>query len=87
MEEAEAVAGAGADGNMPAKSIRQQKLMGMAYAYKQGKLKKASAKVKKLAASMSLSQLKEYAETSREGLPYRKAKPKGRRKYKILYRD
>jgi len=56
---------------MPATSKAQQRLMGMAYAYKKGELdsKEASQEVKDLADSMTLKQLKKYAATKHEGLP------------------
>lgn len=60
---------------MPAKSKSQQRLMGMAYALKKGDLSLDDIssdyrdKVKELANSMSLEDLKDYAETSHEGLP------------------
>jgi len=53
-------------------SQQQQKLMGMAYAYKKGEMEDASDAVKKLADSMSLKDLKDFASTKREGLPVRK---------------
>jgi hypothetical protein len=56
---------------MPATSKAQQRLMGMAYAYKKGELdvKDASQEVKDLADGMTLKQLKKYASTKHEGLP------------------
>jgi hypothetical protein len=56
---------------MPATSKAQQRLMGMAYALKKGDMKPedASQEVKDLADSMTLKQLKDYAETKHEGLP------------------
>lgn len=56
---------------MPSKSIAQQRLMGMAYALKKGDMKPedASQEVKDLADSMTLKQLKDYAETKHENLP------------------
>lgn len=59
---------------MPAQSVAQQKLMGMAYALKKGDMKPedASEEVKKLADEMTLDQLKDYAETKHEGLPAKK---------------
>jgi len=56
---------------MPAVSQAQQKLMGMAYALKKGDMKptKASREVQDLADSMTLDQLKDFAETKHEGLP------------------
>ena len=56
---------------MPAVSKAQQKLMGMAYALKKGDMdpKDASQEVKDLADSMTLQQLKDYAETKHKDLP------------------
>jgi hypothetical protein len=59
---------------MPATSVAQQRLMGMAYALKKGELdpSDASQEVKDLADSMTLKQLKDYASTKHEGLPKKK---------------
>lgn len=56
---------------MPATSKVQQRLMGMAYAYKKGDLdpKEASQEVKDLADSMTLQQLKDFASTKHDNLP------------------
>lgn len=56
---------------MPSTSKAQQRLMGMAYAYKKGELKdsEVSAEVKELANSMTLQQLKDFASTKHDGLP------------------
>jgi hypothetical protein len=60
---------------MPAVSQAQQRLMGQAYALKKGDLKsdnlnpKYADQIKDLASSMTLKQLKDYAETSNEDLP------------------
>lgn len=56
---------------MPAQSKAQQQLMGMAYSLKKGEMdpKDASQEVKDLADSMTLKQLKDFAETKHEGLP------------------
>lgn len=60
---------------MPAESKAQRNLMGMALAYKRGKLDAASvpkgvlARVKQLAGSMSTEQLSDYASTKTERLP------------------
>lgn len=56
---------------MPAKSKVQQRLMGMAYSLKKGEMdpKDASQEVKDLAASMSIEDLKDFAETKHKGLP------------------
>lgn len=57
---------------MPAKSKAQQKIMAMALAYKRGKLKNASEKIKDLAKSMSEKELAKYASTDTSGLPKKK---------------
>jgi len=60
---------------MPAVSQAQQKLFGIAYAVKQGHMKLDDVapeyrdKVKDLVGGMTADQLKDYAETAREGLP------------------
>lgn len=56
---------------MPSVSKAQQRLMGMAYALKKGDMKPADAsqEVKDLADSMTLKQLKDFAETKHEDLP------------------
>ena len=56
---------------MPSKSKAQQALMGMAYAVKTGEMDRseASPEVLKLADSMTLKQLEDFASTKKEGLP------------------
>lgn len=56
---------------MPAFSQQQQKLMGLALAYKRGDVpdSKVSPKVKKLADAMSEKELEKYASTKHKGLP------------------
>jgi hypothetical protein len=60
---------------MPAKSQSQQKLMGMVYAYKKGKLdtkdmdKELLAKIRKMSKSMKLKDVKDFAETKHQGIP------------------
>lgn len=56
---------------MPSTSKAQQRLMGMAYSLKKGDMdpNDASQEVKDLADSMTLKQLKDFAETKHEGLP------------------
>ena len=56
---------------MPARSVAQQQLMGMAYALKKGDMKRseASQEVQDLADSMTLDQLKDFASTSHKDLP------------------
>jgi hypothetical protein len=56
---------------MPALSQQQQKLMGLALAYKRGKVPTSdvSKTVKQLANSMSEKELEKYASTSHKGLP------------------
>jgi hypothetical protein len=57
-----------------AASKKQQRLMGMAYALKKGEMDRdeASDEVKRLADTMSLSDLKDFAETEHDDLPTRK---------------
>ena len=58
---------------MPSTSKSQQRLMGLSYAYKTGKLKKLNPKyakkVKTMAKSMSAKQLKDFATTKHKNLP------------------
>ena len=56
---------------MPATSKSQQRMFGLAYAIKKGDMKPgdANAKAKELADSMSLADLKKFAETDHENLP------------------
>jgi hypothetical protein len=56
---------------MPAVSQQQQKIMGLALAYKRGEVpaSKVSNKVKELAKSMSMKDLEKYASTKHKGLP------------------
>ena len=56
---------------MPALSKQQQKIMGLALAYKRGKVpaSKVSKSVKDLASSMSEKDLADFAGTSHKGLP------------------
>lgn len=70
---------------MPAKSIQQQKLMGLALAYKRGKVpsSKVSTQIKKIAKSMSEKDLRKYAGTPHKGLP-RKVKGEGRMTIPVL---
>lgn len=56
---------------MPARSQQQQKIMGLALAFKRGEVpaSKVSQKVKDLAKSMSEKELEKYASTKHKGLP------------------
>lgn len=54
---------------MPSKSKAQQRFFGMVDAYKKGKMKNASKKIKKAAESMSMSDVKHFAKTKHKGLP------------------
>tara|TARA_Y100000356_G_scaffold127506_1_gene126454 strand:- start:212 stop:907 length:696 start_codon:yes stop_codon:yes gene_type:complete len=56
---------------MPATSKAQQRLFGLAYAIKKGDMKRsdADAKAVEIADSMSLADLKKFAETDHKGLP------------------
>lgn len=56
---------------MPAKSIKQQRLMGMALAYKRGEISDVSDTVKKLADTMSEKDLEDFAKTKHDNLPYK----------------
>jgi len=55
-----------------AESEAQQKLMGMALAYKRGEMKDASPKVKELAKSMSEKDLEDFAKTKHSEVPAKK---------------
>ena len=57
---------------MPAKSEKQQRLMGMALAEKRGK-GHFSGKIKRISESMTEKQLHDFASTKHEGLPEKKA--------------
>ena len=64
---------------MPSKSKRQQRLMGMAYAYAKGDLPNASKAVKKIAKSFlkkdrktGLKNLRDFASTKHDGLKEKK---------------
>ena len=54
---------------MPSKSKAQQRFFGMVDAYKKGEMKNASSKIKKAANNMSMSDVKDFAETKHKGLP------------------
>ena len=53
-------------------SQAQQKMMGMALAYKRGEMDDASPEVKKMADSMSMKDLEDFAKTKHKGLPVKK---------------
>ena len=53
-------------------SQAQQKMMGMALAYKRGEMDDASPEVKKMANSMSMKDLEDFAKTKHKGLPVKK---------------
>ena len=55
-------------------SQAQQKLMGMALAYKRGEMDDASDEVKKVANSMSEKDLEDFAKTKHDNLPMKKEK-------------
>ena len=54
---------------MPSKSKAQQRFFGMVDAYKKGEMKNPSSKIKKAANSMSMDDVKDFAETKHKGLP------------------
>jgi hypothetical protein len=58
---------------MPAKSKKQQRLMGMVRAVQKGDMEAPSAKVKDMSESMKPSDVKDYAETDSKNLPEKKA--------------
>ena len=58
-----------------ATSKSQQRLMGMALAYKRGELDNASDQVKKLAKSMSTKDLEDFAKTKHDNLPEKTTTP------------
>lgn len=64
---------------MPAKSVKQQKFMGLVLAYKRGEIpaSKVSKNVKQAAASMTVKELEKYAGTKHKSLPT-KVKSEGR---------
>ena len=70
---------------MPAKSQKQHGIMGMALAYKRGKLKAADIperirkKIKQIAKSMSDEQLSDFTKTRAKSLPKRIGKGPQRR--------
>lgn len=74
---------------MPAKSKAQHGIMGMARAYKAGKLKTSGLskgllnKVKQIAASMSDEQLSEFTSTKKKKLPRHVGKGPRRRIRKV----
>lgn len=59
-------------------SQAQQKMMGMALAYKRGEMDDASPEVKKMADSMSMKDLEDFAKTKHKGLPDKKESRKYR---------
>ena len=52
---------------MPSKSKAQQRFFGMVDAYKKGEMKNPSSKIKKAAKGMSMSDVKDFAETKHKG--------------------
>ena len=58
---------------MPAKSKSQQRLMGMVHAYKKGKLKHASRKIREVARHISDEDARDFAKTKHDGLEEKKA--------------
>lgn len=54
---------------MPAKSKAQKKFFGLLYAYKKGKVKSLPKRLKKIADSMTLKDLKDFTKTKEKDLP------------------
>ena len=67
---------------MPAVSRRQRRIMGMAYAYKKGEKKLSDFppsvrdEIRKIASSMTLKQLRDFAKTPEKKLPAKKKRRK-----------
>lgn len=71
---------------MPSVSASQQRLFGMVYAYKQGKLNHAPKLVKRLAEQMSDEDVEHFARTKHDGLPEKSSKSdKAEKKAEFLY--
>ena len=58
---------------MPALSKSQRRLFGWAYAYMTGKTKNAPKKIKDIANNISKEDARDFARTSHDGLPEKKA--------------
>lgn len=58
---------------MPAKSKSQQRFFGMVDAFKKGKLKNASRKIREAAKHISDKDARDFARTKHDGLPEKKA--------------
>jgi len=54
---------------MPAKSIKQQRFMGMVHATQKGELKNPSADVEKVSKTIKKKDAKDFASTKHKGLP------------------
>lgn len=54
---------------MPAKSKAQKNLFGLLYAYKKGEIKSIPKKLKKIADSMDIEDIKDFAKTKNKNLP------------------
>ena len=59
---------------MPAVSKKQQRFFGMVRATQKGEMEAGSSEVAKAAASMSKSDVKDFAKTKHKGLPEKKVK-------------
>lgn len=57
---------------MPAKSIAQQRFMGMVHAVQKGKMKAPSKKIEETAKSMKKQDVTDFAKTKHENLPAKK---------------
>jgi hypothetical protein len=65
-------------------SQAQQKMMGMALAYKRGEMDDASPEVKKMADSMSMKDLEDFAKTKHKGLPVKKEEVELSERYEVV---
>ena len=72
-----------------AASKQQQKLMGLALAYKRGEVPEdeVSSSVKDMASSMSEKELEDFASTKQKGLPDKVDEGKSSTGYELYHRD
>lgn len=69
---------------MPATSKSQQRLMGMVHAYQKGRLRKASKRIREIAAHISEEDAEHFAKTRHDGLPEKKKKSDGEEEKKAF---
>ena len=69
---------------MPAKSKKQQRLMGIIHAYQKGQLKNASPAIKKLSKNINPVDAEHFASTKHKRLPERVKKNKNKKINEVL---